>query len=242
MAEEVKVTHDLETGFYERGDGLLTEHLKTQDENLHSLIERYGCKRMIIVSLTDPIDSDEDTPEDQTGNVLFEFSERVEPDSNDDSVNGCDIYNAKIYAYKENNGSVGFWLSVGLGISRIINIIKNSENNEETLIVFNSSDLSSTLGKEKKIKILSTDTISTLFSIIANQVEMLYHEEKEEKKLRIIVTIESDGSIEYVDSIKTMLLGKHNSQWLDEIKKEKKNKKKNKKKDKKKKDKKKNKK
>ena len=221
MAEEVKVTHDLETGFYERGDGLLTEHLKTQDENLHSLIERYGCKRMIIVSLTDPMDSDEDSPENEDGDVLFEFSERVEPDSNDDSANGCDVYNAKIYAYKPYM-TTKFWLSVGVGVSKIINIIKKSENNEETLIVFNSSDLSSTCGKKKKRKRVSSDDISTLFAIIANQVEILYHEEKEEKKLQIIVTIESDGSVEYVTRL------------LNEIKKEKKNKKKNKKKDKKK--------
>lgn len=225
MAEEVKVTHDLETGFYERGDGLLTEHLKTQDENLHSLIERYGCKRMIIVSLTDPMDSDEDSPENEDGDVLFEFSERVEPDSNDDSANGCDVYNAKIYAYKPYM-TTKFWLSVGVGVSKIINIIKKSENNEETLIVFNSSDLSSTCGKKKKRKRVSSDDISTLFAIIANQVEMLYHEEKEEKKLQIIVTLESDGSVEYVDEFNTRL--------LNEIKKEKKNKKKNKKKDKKK--------
>ena len=221
MAEEVKVTHDLETGFYERGDGLLTEHLKTQDENLHSLIERYGCKRMIIVSLTDPMDSDEDSPENEDGDVLFEFSERVEPDSNDDSANGCDVYNAKIYAYKPYM-TTKFWLSVGVGVSKIINIIKKSENNEETLIVFNSSDLSSTCGKKKKRKRVSSDDISTLFAIIANQVEILYHEEKEEKKLQIIVTIESDGSVEYVTRL------------LNEIKKEKMNKKKNKKKDKKK--------
>lgn len=225
MAEEVKVTHDLETGFYERGDGLLTEHLKTQDENLHSLIERYGCKRMIIVSLTDPMDSDEDSPENEDGDVLFEFSERVEPDSNDDSANGCDVYNAKIYAYKPYM-TTKFWLSVGVGVSKIINIIKKSENNEETLIVFNSFDLSSTCGKKKKRKRVSSDDISTLFAIIANQVEMLYHEEKEEKKLQIIVTLESDGSVEYVDEFNTRL--------LNEIKKEKKNKKKNKKKDKKK--------
>lgn len=225
MAEEVKVTHDLETGFYERGDGLLTEHLKTQDENLHSLIEQYECKRMIIVSLTDPMDSDEDSPENEDGDVLFEFSERVEPDSNDDSANGCDVYNAKIYAYKPYM-TTKFWLSVGVGVSKIINIIKKSENNEETLIVFNSSDLSSTCGKKKKRKRVSSDDISTLFAIIANQVEMLYHEEKEEKKLQIIVTLESDGSVEYVDEFNTRL--------LNEIKKEKKNKKKNKKKDKKK--------
>lgn len=221
MAEEVKVTHDLETGFYERGDGLLTEHLKTQDENLHSLIEQYECKRMITVSLTDPMDSDEDSPENEDGDVLFEFSERVEPDSNDDSANGCDVYNAKIYAYKPYM-TTKFWLSVGVGVSKIINIIKKSENNEETLIVFNSSDLSSTCGKKKKRKRVSSDDISTLFAIIANQVEILYHEEKEEKKLQIIVTIESDGSVEYVTRL------------LNEIKKEKKNKKKNKKKDKKK--------
>lgn len=225
MAEEVKVVHDLETGFYERGDGLLIEHLKTQDENLHSLIERYECKRMIIVSLTDPMDSDEDSPENEDGDVLFEFSERVEPDSNDDSVNGCDVYNAKIYAYKPYM-TTKFWLSVGVGVSKIINIIKKSENNEETLIVFNSFDLSSTCGKKKKRKRVSSDDISTLFAIIANQVEMLYHEEKEEKKLQIIVTLESDGSVEYVDEFNTRL--------LNEIKKEKKNKKKNKKKDKKK--------
>ena len=229
MAEEVRVAHDLETGFYERGDGLLTEHLKTQDENLHSLIKQYECKRMISVSLTDPMDSDEDSPENEDGDVLFEFRERVEPDSNDDSANGCDVYNAKIYAYKPYM-TTKFWLSVGVGISKIINIIKKSENNEETLIVFNSSDLSSTCGKKKKRKRVSSDDISTLFAIIANQVEMLYHEEKEEKKLRFIVTIESDGSVEYIDTFSD----KFNSQLLNEIKKEKKNKKKNKKKDKKK--------